>query len=289
MSCERGDKMLIAQITDIHLGFEPDNPAEFNRQRLDKILRKLCSMTPLPDMIICTGDLTENGDSRSYKQLKEALAGAPCETYLCIGNHDDRDNFLDIFPETPSTDGFIQYVIDKGTFIVVVLDTVETGEHGGAFCDQRASWLSQTLDACSDRPVIIALHHPPARHGIEWMDVEPDAEWIKRLSGVLKNRSNIRAMLAGHVHRPFTTMFENHLLTVTGSSAPQVALDLAAIDPSDPDDRPMIVAEEPGYSLHHWTGDALVTFFQTAGDYPTLAYFDASMQPLVQSLLPKPQ
>jgi 3',5'-cyclic AMP phosphodiesterase CpdA len=64
--------MLIAQITDIHLGFEPDNPAEFNRQRLDKILRKLCSMTPLPDMIICTGDLTENGDSRSYKQLKEA-------------------------------------------------------------------------------------------------------------------------------------------------------------------------------------------------------------------------
>jgi hypothetical protein len=121
------------------------------------------------------------------------------------------------------------------------------------------------------------------------MDVEPDADWIKRLSDVLKNRSNIRAMLAGHVHRPFTTMFENHLLTVTGSSAPQVALDLAAIDPSDPDDRPMIVAEEPGYSLHHWTGDALVTFFQTAGDYPTLAYFDASMQPLVQSLLPKPQ
>ena len=28
--------MLIAQITDIHLGFDPDNPAEFNRKRLDQ-------------------------------------------------------------------------------------------------------------------------------------------------------------------------------------------------------------------------------------------------------------
>ena len=26
--------MLVAQITDIHLGFDPDNPAEFNRKRL---------------------------------------------------------------------------------------------------------------------------------------------------------------------------------------------------------------------------------------------------------------
>jgi len=278
--------MLIAQITDIHLGFEPDNPSEFNRQRLDAILRKLGAMTPLPDMLICTGDLTDKGDVGSYKQLKEALTSAPCETHLCIGNHDERENFREVFPDTPTSDGFVHYAVDKGSFVLVVLDTLEPGEHGGAFCERRAAWLSATLDACSEKPVVIALHHPPVRHGIEWMDVEPNAEWIKTLSGVLRNRSNIRAMLAGHVHRPFTTTFETHLLAVTGSSAPQVALELAPIDPSNPDNRPMIVAEEPGYSLHHWTGGALVTFFQTAGDYPTLARFDASLQPLVQSLVP---
>ena len=31
--------MLIAQITDIHLGFDPDDPAEFNRRRLDQVLQ----------------------------------------------------------------------------------------------------------------------------------------------------------------------------------------------------------------------------------------------------------
>jgi hypothetical protein len=30
--------MLVAQITDIHLGFEPDTPGEFNRQRLDDVI-----------------------------------------------------------------------------------------------------------------------------------------------------------------------------------------------------------------------------------------------------------
>jgi 3',5'-cyclic AMP phosphodiesterase CpdA len=277
--------MLIAQITDIHLGFDPGNPSEVNRQRLDTILQRLAGMTPLPDMLICTGDLTEYGDDASYKLLKEALTAAPCETHLCIGNHDVRGNFIDIFPDTPTSDGFVQYTIDKGAFVLVVLDTVEPGEHGGAFCDQRAAWLSATLDGCKDRPVVIALHHPPVQHGIEWMDAEPDAEWIKTLAGALRGRSNIRAMLAGHVHRPFTTTFENHLLAVTGSSAPQVALELAPIDPSKPDDRPMIVSEEPGYSLHHWTGDGLVTFFQAAGNYPTLARFNTALQPLVQSLV----
>ncbi|HLL30764.1 MAG TPA: phosphodiesterase, partial [Allosphingosinicella sp.] len=33
--------MLIAQITDIHLGFEPGNPDELNRRRLDSALRTL--------------------------------------------------------------------------------------------------------------------------------------------------------------------------------------------------------------------------------------------------------
>ena len=43
--------MLIAQITDIHLGFEPDNPAEFNRKRLDQTLRTLVAMNPRPDLL----------------------------------------------------------------------------------------------------------------------------------------------------------------------------------------------------------------------------------------------
>src|SRR5690606_40882358 len=62
--------MLLAQVTDIHLGFDPDNPVEFNRKRLDHALKLLCEMTPRPDVLLATGDLTDRGDQESYRQLK---------------------------------------------------------------------------------------------------------------------------------------------------------------------------------------------------------------------------
>ena len=64
--------MLIAQVTDIHLGFEPGNPAEFNRKRLDQVLKQLKEMNPKPDLLLATGDLTEFGDSDSYRRLTNA-------------------------------------------------------------------------------------------------------------------------------------------------------------------------------------------------------------------------
>ena len=277
--------MLIAQITDIHLGFEPDNPEEFNRQRLARIIEKLATMSPAPDLLICSGDLTDKGEEPSYRHLKDALSRLSCDTYLCVGNHDDRDNFLKHFSHTPSAGGFVHYAVDKEGFVLVVLDTLEPGLHGGAFCDARAKWLEETLSCYADRPIIIVLHHPPVHHGIEWMDAEPDADWINRLGDVLRGKSNIKAMLAGHVHRSFTTSFEGHILSVTASSAPQVALELAPMDPSLPDGRPLILAEDPGFSLHRWTGNGLVTFFQAAGEYDILARYDASLQSFVQSML----
>ena len=81
--------MLIAQITDIHLGFEPDNPAEFNRKRLDQVLKQLRAMTPKPDMLIATGDLTEFGDADSYRRLKNAFEQIECPVWPMVGNHDD--------------------------------------------------------------------------------------------------------------------------------------------------------------------------------------------------------
>jgi 3',5'-cyclic AMP phosphodiesterase CpdA len=80
--------MLIAQITDIHLGFDPDNPAEFNRKRLDQVVRAICDMDRKPDLLFATGDLVDRGDVDSYLRLRRALAIVPCPLWLCVGNHD---------------------------------------------------------------------------------------------------------------------------------------------------------------------------------------------------------
>lgn len=277
--------MLIAQITDIHIGFEPDNPTELNRQRLDAALAAIAALDRQPDMLLATGDLVDRGDKESYRRLREALAGCPYPVWPCLGNHDVRGHFAEIFPEIPMQGGFVHYVVDQGPLRFLVLDTLEEGRHGGAFCEARAAWLSARLREEPRRPTVIVLHHPPIETGIDWMTTDPDEPWAMRLAGAMRGHSQIVGMICGHIHRSIVTGWSGRPLAVCASTAPQVALTLAPMDPDVPDGRPMIVADAPAFALHYWNGASLVTHFDTAQEHVALARYDASLQPLVRGML----
>src|SRR3546814_1135182 len=84
---------------------------------------------------------------------------------------------------------------------------------------------------------------------------------------------------------PYTTLFRSgRTIAICSSTAPQVSLDLRPIDADAPDDRPMIVAEDPAYALHRWNGRELVSFYDHAGAHTMLAKYDARLQPLVREL-----
>jgi len=277
--------MLIAQITDVHLGFDQGNPDELNRKRLDRTLRTLCEMIPRPDLLLATGDLADTGDDReSYARLKDAVAGLPFPVYYSLGNHDGRDAFRSAFPDLAMPDGFLQYAIDDLDLRILVLDTLEEGRHGGAFCEIRAAWLRARLAEAPDRPTLLVLHHPPIESGHSWMTENPDAGWVRRLEAIVSAQTNIVAIVAGHLHRPVVTQWAGTTLAVCPSTAPQVALDFAQIDPDRPDDRAMIVADPPWFAIHVWNGTSLVTHFDTAGDHQILARYGPGLQPLVRLL-----
>ena len=277
--------MLIAQITDIHLGFEPNNPSEFNRKRLDQTLRTLLAMKPRPDVLLVTGDMADTGDDQvSYRRLKSALANCPIPAWFCMGNHDSRPHFRKYFPHVPEVDGFIQYAIEDYPLRILVLDTLDDGRHSGGFCEVRGRWLSERLAEQPDRPTLLVLHHPPIETGLSWMTENPDAPWVERLRGIVSASSNIVAMISGHLHRVVVTQWSGTTLVICPSTAPQVALDLDTIDPDQPDGRPMIVADPPGYAIHHWNGNRLVSHFDTAEDHTVLARYEPALQPLVQML-----
>ena len=73
---DSGVAMLIAQITDLHLGFEPNRPDEPNRMRLDAAIARLSTGINRPDFIIASGDMVDRGDTESYQRLREAFAAA---------------------------------------------------------------------------------------------------------------------------------------------------------------------------------------------------------------------
>jgi 3',5'-cyclic AMP phosphodiesterase CpdA len=275
--------MLIAQITDLHLGFDADGPDEPNARRLAATLEAILAQRPRPDLLLVTGDLTERGAPASYRRLKQMLAQTPIPACLTVGNHDDRAAFRAVFPDVPHMDDYVQYVADHGGVRLVVLDTLEEGRHGGGFCAARAGWLAARL-AESDRPTLLVLHHPPIETGVAWMTTDPREPWVRRLAEAVAGHPQVRGLVCGHIHRPIATVWRGLPLAVCPAVAPQVALDFTPIDPDAPDERPMVVDEPPGFSLHRITAEGLASHFATVGPAAVLARYGERMQPLVRRL-----
>ena len=274
--------MLIAQITDIHIGFDPGNPDEFNMQRLRRVLDRLIDGPNRPDMLLMSGDLTEFGDAESYGRLAEAVSICPFPVYPMTGNHDERAPLLAAFPGTGTADGFVQFVIENEGLRLIVLDTLEVGRHGGAFCETRAAWLKARLDEDRFTPTVIAMHHPPFESGITWLDGSEREPWMARFGEAVDGRPNVKGIIAGHLHRTIHTVWNGYAVTVCKSTAPAVGLDLRPIDPDVPDGRALITDELPGYALHRWDGRRFITHFESVGEGRVLAKYDDKLQTIVR-------
>lgn len=279
--------MLIVQITDIHIGFDPKSRFEMNKKRFRQTVQAVMKLEPKPDLIIITGDIADKGDVASYEWFREEIQQLSLPILMCMGNHDSRASFSQVFPDTAQADGFIQYVVDDHPLRIVVVDTLEEGRHGGGFCEKRAAWLEARLAEAPHRPTLLVLHHPPIDTGIEWMTIGPAEAWVARLEPIIARHNNIVAILAGHVHRPIISAFGGTTVRVCPSTQPQVVLDLDPMNLESPDDRPMIVAGPPGIGLHWWNGKALVSHYTDTdeqGRAKILARYTVKMQGFLKHL-----
>lgn len=279
--------VLIAQMTDIHVGFAPDElPEELNLTRFRATLARLLEGPNHPDMLVLSGDITDHGDAASFARTAELLEACPFPVLPMVGNHDSREGLLGAFPQVvPAEGGFLHYVIEAGRGLrVVCLDTLEDGRHGGAFCEVRARWLADRLAEAPQQPTLIFMHHPPVVAGIDWMDPAPGEPWMCRLAEVLTGQQQVQAIHCGHLHRPITARFAGIPLGVTPSVAPLVAMDLNPIDKDRPDGRELITTEPPTYALHRWDGTSLVSHYERVGDWQVLARFHAGLQPMIEGM-----
>lgn len=279
--------VLIAQMTDIHVGFDPAaQPEELNLTRFRITLDRLLHGPNVPDMLVLSGDITDHGDDESFAKTAALLADCPFPVIPLVGNHDSRAGLLGAFPQVrPADGGFLHYVVDAPLGLrLICLDTLEDGRHGGAFCEARARWLADRLAEAPDRPTLIFMHHPPVVAGIDWMDPAPGEAWMERLRVVLEGQRQVLAIHCGHLHRPISTRFAGIPLGVTPSVAPLVAMDLSPIDQDVPDNRELISAEPPTYALHRWDGTNLVSHYERVGDWEVLARFHAGLQPMIRGM-----
>lgn len=279
------NSVLIAQITDTHIGFDAAaGDEEFNYLRFCATIDHLLAQPVQPDALILTGDIADNGAPESYERLKRALRGCDFPIHVMTGNHDRRDSLLAAFPDCPVNNGFVQYALEINGLRVLCLDTLEHGRHGGAFCDARTGWLGRELAAHRQTPTLIVMHHPPVAAGIEWMDPRPDEPWLNRFEAALSGHRQVVGIACGHLHRPLSAMFAGIPVTVTPAVAPAVSLDLRPLDFHSADGRGIVDAEPPAYALHRWKNGVLVSHLQPVGDWARLAVYSKNLVPMMEGL-----
>lgn len=277
--------MLIAQMTDIHIGFDPEEqPEELNLRRFRSTLARILGGPNRPDMLVLSGDITDNGDIESFSDLATLLSGCPFPVWPMVGNHDSREGLLHAFPHVRGEGGFVHYAVEAQGLRLVLLDTLDPGRHGGAFCAERAEWLAKELAEHAQTPTLIFMHHPPVVSGIDWMDPAAEEDWIFRFGSVVEGQGQIIGIHCGHLHRPIHTSFRGIPLSVTGSCAPPVAMDLRPVDLDSPDGRDLITTEPPSYALHLWNGISIVSHYEYVSGWNALAHYTDKLQPMMHEM-----
>lgn len=256
--------MLLCQISDPHV--VPVGRLAYGRidtaGMLERCVRKIVSLPRAPDAVVVTGDLTDHATPEEYGVLADILGLLPMPVYLAVGNHDDRRVLQQTLPHAHlcGDDGFVQYVVEDFEVRLVVLDTNVPRAPGGELCGRRLAWLDRTL-ASSDRPTIIAQHHPPLVTGMTFMDqmtlANPELE-----AAVVSRYPQVERVISGHYHRTILAKFAGTIASVCPSTAHQLLLDLV------PGADIRFTLEPSGFQLHLWDGNGLVTHSQMVEDFP---------------------
>jgi 3',5'-cyclic-AMP phosphodiesterase len=260
--------MLIAQITDTHIvapgerAYTAVDTATF----LERAVAALNALDPLPDLTVVTGDLVDHGTAEEYAHVRSLLAPLRMPAVVIPGNHDDRDGLRTAFAGDgylPRA-GFLQFALEEWPLRIVGLDTLVPGSGGGELCSERLAWLDRTLAAAPDRPTLILMHHPPFLTGIEYMDKAGLNSGATGLEDIVRRHPQVQRVACGHVHRAIDCRFAGTVAGTAPSTAHQIVLNLVA------GARLGFAFEPPGYQLHRWDGNCLVTHTAAIGDWQRL-------------------
>jgi len=247
--------VLVAQITDLHVTPEPDlfYGRVDTRAALSRMIDRIESLDPRPDLVVATGDLVDKPSPESYATLRRLFERLTARLKLLPGNHDDRALLASAFPDHEYLDGGLaNYVADYEAFRLVAFDAVVEGKEYARPTAVALDWLRDRLAEAPDRPTMMIMHHPPVDTGMAFIDAF-QGQWPPELPDLVRASPQVRLILCGHAHRHIDATLGAARVCVAGGSAYQFDLATRIEAP------PQMVIEPPSLRLHLWRGGEVVS------------------------------
>ena len=199
---------IIAHISDLHVSDDAFDEAVF--------MEAVTEINNLqPDMIILTGDITNNGYYRQYQQALKYLDMFDAPLFAVPGNHDSRNLGHQSFEELIGESSW--KLTKEDDFMVIGLDSSSPDEDGGHVGNPQRMWMEHQLDQCviNDLSSIIALHHhviPIPNTGRERNVLSDAGDLLKTLT-----THEVDLILCGHKHVPNVWRINDTIVVNAGS------------------------------------------------------------------------
>ncbi|MEE1157136.1 MAG: metallophosphoesterase family protein [Methanobrevibacter sp.] len=199
---------IIAHISDLHISDDAFDEAVF--------MQAVTEINNLqPDMIILSGDVTNNGYYRQYQQAIKYLDMFDAPLFAVPGNHDARNLGHQSFEELIGESSW--KLTKEDDFMVIGLDSSSPDEDRGHVGNPQRMWMEHQLDQCviNDLSSIIVLHH----HVIPIPDTGRERNVLSDAGDLLKTLTTheVDLILCGHKHVPNVWRINDTIVVNAGS------------------------------------------------------------------------
>ncbi|KAB0564639.1 phosphodiesterase, partial [Helicobacter pullorum NCTC 12824] len=116
---------LLVQLSDSHLFAEADGAllGMNTRESLQRVIERVREQQPQIDLVLATGDLSQDGTLASYQQFRDLTRQIDAPARWIPGNHDEPQ----IMAHAAVHSDLLEPVVDIGNWRVTLLDSAVPG------------------------------------------------------------------------------------------------------------------------------------------------------------------
>jgi Icc protein len=183
----------LVQLTDCHIlaGAQDCLQGMNTRASFEAVCQAAMADNTRLDLILATGDLSQDASTASYQYLAQRFAGLQLPLFWLPGNHDDGNAMRDHLRGELI---FAAKQVLIGNWLILLLDSTIKGESGGGVSAEQIDFLQTSLQAHPQRYALVCLHHHPLATDSEWID-RLGLQQSQALIDVLESHDNLRAVL----------------------------------------------------------------------------------------------
>lgn len=189
----------VVQISDCHLfGSKEGKLLGLNtEQSLQHVLQCVARDQSAIDVILATGDLSQDGSMESYRRFQAHLEQFAAPSYWLQGNHDLTEPMVNVLG---GESHLSPCQVNLGPWRIIMLNSSVEHEVPGYFQPTELEFLRQALDHTRGHPTLVCLHHHPLPMGCHWLDNQVVLNATEFWS-IVDRYDHVRGILWGHVHQ----------------------------------------------------------------------------------------